>query len=184
MNNKTDQGVGERNDEKAAHPTDDDPWFSILSAYYSLPISILMVREKSYCLQIVHQLTPETDAQMDEKKANRGGVTRARLKNYTIEDFEAMCQPKTRKEIKGLVGFSSKNFQLYQTSFRRQENCAFSRKRCIFSSGISTPYFYHLNQCLNDADKDRIKRLKMTWSFVFHVFKCLPLWSHNNKNNQ
>ena len=130
-------------------------------AFMALPRSIYFVREKSYMLVSSYQVTAHGPLLSDQKAANRGGVTKERLKNYTTQDYSAMCNSKSIKEVSGLVSIKSKNFDVFLTTYRRNDSYPWSRKRRIYSNGTSTPFYFFLNDFMNNADEERIKRLKI-----------------------
>ena len=134
---------------------------SVFSAYYALPQSIIIVREKCYLVQCHYQSSPEAPVVYDEKKANRSGVTRARLQHYSEKEYEAMATGSSLTEAHGLATLRSKNFEMFQISYSRHDSHRFSKKRRVYSTGISTPHGFYLNQILDDADEGRIKRLKL-----------------------
>ena len=131
------------------------------SSYYSIVKSVWHVREKCYCVNIIYQTDVGTDVRTDLKKANRGGVTRARLENFGESDYAQMSASSRLIEAEGLRSFKSFNFQIFENTYSRTVSTSYSRKRHILSTGLSTPFNMYLNEDLDESDKQYMKRRKI-----------------------
>ena len=124
----------------------------LLGNYFAIIRSMYIIREKAYRLDILYQENPDGPMIIGSKVTAKCGVPRGRVETFTHDDFARIIGQRGPPEMQTeLVGFRSKNFQIYRINRRVKELTTFSRKRFILDrSGQSVPFFYHKIRKLND----------------------------------
>ena len=102
--------------------------YPFTSEYLSLPIRLLIIREKCYHLDILHKPTKESPKMLGNKLAARSAVPRVRMNKYSFEDFYRMANANSIVMATDLKSLRSKNLGIYEIAYSRREATIFSRK--------------------------------------------------------
>ena len=123
--------------------------------FFSIPISVLMIREKCYVIEILHQKSENEEAQITSKVAARGSIPRYRAGKFSLKDFAKFSSAQKIEFSTKLAGLRSKNFKIFEIEYSRRNVTKFSKKRFQSLSGTTYPFNFYLNDELEfEESKD------------------------------
>ena len=114
-------------------------------------VCLILYREKLYFIEVLHQRSPEENAEYAAKTASRCGIPRTRMKSYKIQDFIRMSTATSAELVGNLRSLQSKQYRIHLVNFKRREPSVFSKKRYLHPSGDSSPFHYHAINALEQG---------------------------------